>query len=369
MKYFTEGLERVNYDSILKEAETFFSQYINESGIVYDTTDRYTNLRNEIARTGTYRHTPEELAYACKVAWRNSTRCIGRLTWNTLQFVDRRYITTARGIFEALVEHIILATNGGSIQPYISVFKPGIRIWNSQLLRYAGYQQENGVILGDPLNCELTSIAIRLGWKPPEKRTPFDILPLIIQIPGEAPSFFELPGESILEVPLSHPLYSWFAELALKWYALPVISNMALEVGGVVYTAAPFNGYYMATEIGTRNFADVERYNLLPIIAEKMGLNTRSDRTLWKDHALVVLNQAVLHSFTQQKVTIVDHHTASRQFLRHQQLEAQCGRTTYGDWGWLVPPLSGSLSPIFHREYQDISLKPNFFYQPPPWQM
>jgi len=53
----------------------------------------------------------------------------------------------------------------------------------------------------------------------------------------------------------------------------------------------------MGTEIGARNLGDVNRYNLLPVIAERMGLDTRSDRTLWKDRALVELNVAVLSSF------------------------------------------------------------------------
>jgi nitric oxide synthase oxygenase domain/subunit len=36
-------------------------------------------------------------------------------------------------------------------------------------------------------------------------------------------------------------------------------------------------------------------------------------------------------------------------------------------WGWIVPPLSGSTTPVFHRHYKDVLLKPNFFYQTPPW--
>jgi nitric-oxide synthase len=33
-----------------------------------------------------------------------------------------------------------------------------------------------------------------------------------------------------------------------------------------------------------------------------------------------------------------------------------------------VPPISGSAVTIFHRDtWQDITLKPNYFYQPDPW--
>ena len=93
------------------------------------------------------------------------------------------------------------------------------------------------------------------------------MLPLVIQMPLQPPRLFELPHEQILEVPLSHPYYQWFAQLGLKWHALPVISNMRLEIGGISYTAAPFNGWYMGTEIGARNLGDIGRYNLLPLIA------------------------------------------------------------------------------------------------------
>jgi hypothetical protein len=46
--------------------------------------------------------------------------------------------------------------------------------------------------------------------------------------------------------------------------------------GGVQYTAAPFNGWYMVTEIGARNFGDIARYNLLPMVAQKLGLGQGS---------------------------------------------------------------------------------------------
>ncbi|MFN6224500.1 MAG: nitric oxide synthase oxygenase [Dolichospermum sp.] len=36
-------------------------------------------------------------------------------------------------------------------------------------------------------------------------------------------------------------------------------------------------------------------------------------------------------------------------------------------WSWIVPPLSGSATPVFHRTYKNIELKPNFFYQHDPW--
>jgi len=86
--------------------------------------------------------------------------------------------------------------------------------------------------------------------------------------------------------------------LGLRWYAVPVISDMELEAGGICYPAAPFNGWYMCTEIGSRDLGDAARYNQLPAIANLMGLNSNDDRTLWKDRAVTELNVAVLHSFS-----------------------------------------------------------------------
>jgi nitric-oxide synthase len=72
---------------------------------------------------------------------------------------------------------------------------------------------------------------------------------------------------------------------------------MKLEVGGIHYNAAPFNGWYMGTEIGARNLADTDRYNVLEKVAAIMGLDTERNTSLWKDKALVELNTAVLHSY------------------------------------------------------------------------
>lgn len=363
-------------ESIRAEAAYYFSLFAKQyPGDEWDLHERLHKIYCEIELTGTYTQTVEELAYGTRLAWRNSTRCIGRLTWQSLQVRDMRHLTTAEEIFESLVEHIEIATNGGKIRPVITLFDPqqpgreGIRIWNDQLLRYAGYRQPDGPPLGDPANVELTDTLIQLGWQGKQQRTPFDLLPLAIQMPGQAPLLFELPDDIVLEVPIQHPDYPWFAELDLKWYALPVISNMSLQMGGVSYTAAPFNGFYMGTEIGARNFGDELRYNLLPTVAKKLGLNIGSNRSLWKDRALVELNIAVLSSFQKCGVTIIDHHTAAQQFETFTRNEEKQGRAVAADWGWIVPPISGSATSVFHRPYENRIQTPNFFYQSPPWHL
>ena len=352
--------------------KSFLELYWTEVMPMGRLSQRLEEVRAELADSGTYRQTTEEMAYGAKLAWRNNTRCIGRLHWRSLEVRDFRHLVNADEVFEACVEHIRLATNGGKIKPMISVFAPcragfvGPRIWNSQLIRYAGFRQSDGSILGDPKNEELTRAIQELGWTV-KTEGPFTVLPLVIQMPGQCPRAFELPRDAIYEVPIRHPTYEWFTDLQLKWHALPAVSDMGLEIGGVIYPAAPFNGWYMNTEIAARNLADTYRYNLLPMIARKMGLETKSDRGLWKDRALVELNVAILHSFAQSGVAMVDHHTAARQFITHIEREEREGRVTHADWSWIVPPLSGSCTPVFHRTYDNQELTPRFFYQPAAW--
>jgi len=328
---------------------------------------RIAAVMREIDMTGTYWHTAEELAFGARVAWRNNARCIGRLYWPSLQVRDLRTVSDAGGVAGHCFEHLRAAHNGGKIRPMISVFapetpfRPAPRIWNEQLIRYAGYEQPDGRVLGDPRYLTFTSELIQRGWRPPELPGAFDVLPLVVETVEEGPRMFQLPGQAVHEVPLEHPELAWFADLGMRWHAVPVISNNRLVIGGVSYPAAPFNGWYMGTEIGARNLGDSDRYALVPEVAERMGLDTSDEATLWRDQALVEINRAVLHSFRVNGVTITDHHTESRRFLIHLEREERAGRRCPADWSWIVPPMSGSQTPVFHRYYDAENRVPNFF--------
>jgi nitric-oxide synthase len=56
-----------------------------------------------------------------------------------------------------------------------------------------------------------------------------------------------------------------------------------------------------------------------------------------------------------------DHHSESHRFIQHVASEERAGRRTPADWSWIVPPLSGSTTPVFHRYYYEADLKPNFY--------
>lgn len=59
--------------------------------------------------------------------------------------------------------------------------------------------------------------------------------------------------------------YDWFEELGLKWFAVPGVSCLMLDAGGLEFTAIPFNGWYMGTEIGARDLCDPQRYNITEV--------------------------------------------------------------------------------------------------------
>ncbi|HEX5739979.1 MAG TPA: nitric oxide synthase oxygenase [Pilimelia sp.] len=382
------------------EAEDFLRRCYAENPRWGPAAPRLAVVAAQIAATGTYTHTPQELAYGAKLAWRNSSRCIGRLYWRSLVVLDRRRATSADQIFALLVEHLRVAAGeapareqpgrgpsaaptgrpprtrradagdeaaeprGCLIRPVISIFpaavpgRPYARVYNEQLVRYAGYRYDDGVV-GDPRYVEFTAQMQRYGWQ--GSGEPFEVLPLAVETPAEGVRLYRLPPDAVHEVPIRHPDYPWFDELRLRWHAIPAIANMRLSIGGVQYPLAPFSGWYMGTEIGSRNFADADRYALLPEVARRLGLDMSHEATLWRDRALVELNRAVLWSFAQAGMRMSDHHTESDRFLRHVANEDRAGRVTPADWTWIVPPLSGGATGVFHRYYAEADLRPNFY--------
>ncbi|XP_038631288.1 nitric oxide synthase, brain-like [Scyliorhinus canicula] len=365
--------EAPSKEQLLQQATDFLNQYytaMKRTGTP-EHSQRLTEISLEVQRTGTYQLTQNELIFGAKQAWRNAARCVGRIQWSRLQLFDARDCNTVEEMFTYICNHIKYSTNKGNIRSAITIFpqrsdgNKDFRLWNSQFFRYAGFSQEDGTVLGDGASVEFTELCLNLGWKPDRSR--FTILPLVLQANGEDPELFEIPPELILEVPIRHPHSEWFSDLDLKWYALPAVANMLLEIGGIEFPASPFNGWYTSTEIGVRNFCDSTRYNLLQEVAERMELDTRKIASLWKDKVALELTIAVLHSFQLAKVTIVDHHSINESFMKHLENEYRIRGGCPTDWVWVVPPISGSLTPTFHQEFLNYNLSPAFSYQTDPW--
>ncbi|MER7167183.1 nitric oxide synthase oxygenase [Micromonospora sp. NPDC000207] len=352
---------------VATEAIEFLTTYYTERRLP-GLRERIDQVLDEIAHTGAYWQTESELTYGAKLAWRQSTRCIGRVRWAGLKVRDRRTVTRTADIATELAEHLVAGDNGGRIQSVITVFAPDhptagprARIWNDQLVRYCGWQFDDQV-LGDPAQVTMTAAAVRLGWRPPAEPSRFDLLPWVIETTDEDPTLVDVPGHLIREVALSHPVHAWFADLGLRWHALPVISNMRLRIGGIDYSCAPFNGHYLSDEIGTRNMGDADRYDQLRVVAAGLDLDTSDESTLWREHAVLVLNQAVLHSFRAADVRISDPHTESELFMRFCEAEKRAGRPVYGDWSWINGSVGwAALYPVHHRYYDTRVPNPNFW--------
>jgi len=355
----------------LEEANHFIRAYYFEKGNPADAADRIEKMREEWDQRGTWTMTRDELGFAVRVAWRNAERCVGRLYWNGLHLRDERSLRTPQDIAEATFDHMRFAFNGGDLRPCISVFDPGDltrpapRTWNPQLLRYAGVRLRSGRQIGDPAQNELTRRIMKLGWEP--DGSDFCLLPLVIETADHGTRWFELPSDCRQEVLIRHADFPALESMGLRWHAIPAVSDMALDAGGIRYAYAPFNGWYLNTEIAARNLTDTNRYNLLPRFAELMGIDFSDERSLWKDKALIMINEALIQSFDRARVKLSDHHTIGHEFLEFCRAEQRAGREPYGNWSWLVPPVSSSTSVLYQEPFENSAVKPAYVYQEPVW--
>ncbi len=362
-------LRRLSASERKEEARAFLDVFHDASGAGRDPRQaRWAEVRRQIARTGSYVHTPEELAYGARLAWRNTGRCIGRLMWESLDVIDCRHMVDPDEMQAQILHHLDDAFGDGRIRSVISIFAPAGRavlpawIESPQITQYACHQLADGRMLGDRQNVEATRIARSMGWKPPEKPGRFDLLPYLLRDTSDRRHLCRLPAGVVREVAIHHPQQDALSALGLKWYAVPLVSNMILTIGGVDYPCAPFNGFYMGTEIASRNFADVRRYDLLQDVARALDLPIApSDPGLWRDTALTELNRAVLSSFKAAGVTVVDHHSASDQFMAFHGREQAQGRRVAADWRWIVPPQAASSCEVFHLRMHNFHPVPNFY--------
>lgn len=175
-------------EKLLAEAKTFYQQIQHEfdwSDAAYER--RIKGVEEEISLLGTYTQTSKELEVGARLAWRNSAKCFGRISWNTLRVRDWRYISNPIDIYKEGEEHLRIATGGSNIQSVMAVFATeklmealGTRFWFAQYVRYAGYKQHDGSVLGDPANLDLTDFLMEMDlWDPPGNKTAFDVLPLV----------------------------------------------------------------------------------------------------------------------------------------------------------------------------------------------
>ena len=91
-------------------------------------------------------------------------------------------------------------------------------------------------------------------------------MPLVLSGPDGIPRIYEIPEEIEITEKIKHPTLPEIEKMNLEWYALPAVSGMLLEIGGIQFPTCPFSGWYAVTEIATRDLLDEQRYNLLQVI-------------------------------------------------------------------------------------------------------
>ena len=110
-------------DEKLSDATAFLSQYAAENDGAYDgiggLEKRLEQVKLELMSDGMYQQSFDELQYGCRLAWRNSGRCIMRKVSFTLELLDCRSVTTAEEAFEKIKTHLAYAANDGFIKPVI----------------------------------------------------------------------------------------------------------------------------------------------------------------------------------------------------------------------------------------------------------
>ena len=172
----------------------------------------------------------------------------------------------------------------------------------------------------------------------------FTILPAVVQVsPDVEPLVKFLPRAVIPEVRLRLKDNEQFNDLGLKWYGIPMVSNIAFEIGGLKYTGVPFNGWYADSEI-MRNLLDADRFNLSKKIVETCPpsfLDTFQGAPK-PDLAAVMLNSALITSFKEERVTVAQHHQMLESFYKWYNQELNERGFCPGNWKWIIPPFFGS---------------------------
>ena len=297
----------------------------------------------------------DTLTWIARHAWRMADRCVGRSGWKSLIVRDRTGLTDPDEIVADLEEHLRLTTNGGRIRPLASIYHPSIRFRAEQLIRYAG----------DPQYAGYAATCRRLGWR--GNGDPFDILPVIFELPDGTLHLASLDRNVILEVPILHPTLSVVRQAGLRWHAAPVISNMLLRNDGRHWPCV-FGGWYATDEIAGRDLAPERRFNLLPMVAETLGLSRDPHvEPLWKDLALAELHRAVVDSFRKAGVMFSTPQQEANRFRRHVDREHAVGRPTPTDRTWLMPatnPVLCSTDEIAEYDAPEPDADPQYVHVP-----
>ena len=74
-------------EEVIEEAKHFIEQYYSSIKRINSSTHqlRVEEIVKQVKESGTYTFKETELIFGAKLAWRNASRCIGRIQWSKLQ--------------------------------------------------------------------------------------------------------------------------------------------------------------------------------------------------------------------------------------------------------------------------------------------
>ena len=153
----------------LTRAQEFLDEFCKENQLDQSHfKNRWNVVEEQILQLDHFDLTKDELTFGAKTSWRNASRCSGRSVWKDLIVRDFRSIQTVEEMCLSILDHIKDSFNHGSIKPMITIFPERLprgpdkfRIWNSQLIQYAGYwmDKETMTVLGDQINVDFTEVS------------------------------------------------------------------------------------------------------------------------------------------------------------------------------------------------------------------
>ncbi len=325
--------------------------------------DRVAEVRDEIERTGTYVHTSAELTFGARVAWRSSARCIGRLYWRSLHVRDRRHVLAPDEVAAECVGHLDEATRRGR-DP---LDDHRVRARTPRPHRARGSERAAHPLRGLPhrrrvagrpaaTSSSPTTPARSAGSRPrrwggstcsrwwSRRRRLGRAGPAALRgAAGRRSSRSSWPTPTTRGSPNSACAGTRCRRSATcRWRSAASATRPRPSTAG---TWAPRSAPATSpTPTATTCW---------PRSPGGSAWTPRTERTLWRDRALVELNLAVQHSFDEAGVTMADHHTESQRFLRTSPRGEAPGGAAPADWSWIVPPVSGGLTPVFHRYYTE----------------
>jgi nitric-oxide synthase, bacterial len=238
---------------MFQKAADFFISYGISKGQDFDSIyNRIEHAHLELDQDGSYTLTSEELVYGIRIAWREYTKLNPISQSDAIDVIDCRHISKPDEYFEKICDYLEGIVLDGNIVPLITVFpiqelnfnslsdilnskKPLFRLYNRQLVQYAGFRRDDGGVTGDSENIDFTDFCQCLGWTP-QSESVLQILPLVIETVDNKFHWYQLPCDSTKLVKFRQNTSNDAKQY--KQNSLYPLPETTLEIGGLLFSVS-----------------------------------------------------------------------------------------------------------------------------------